>query len=87
MIPIMFCSGIPRRNAIRGERLALDGRHAQQSEFVPNPVRTRAFPSKREVIENLGSLDWEISNADMAETDVIFDRHGAITFTPSWLED
>jgi diketogulonate reductase-like aldo/keto reductase len=30
---------------------------------------------------------WEISNADMAEIDVIFDRHGAITLPPGWLED
>jgi myo-inositol catabolism protein IolS len=124
MIPIMLYSGISRRNAVQGERLALDGRHAQQSELVPNLVRTRVFPRKlaavdelkrlaanygkslpqfvlrrtlnnpvvgtalvgfrtpAEVIENLGSLDWEISNADMAEIDVIFDRQGAITLPP-----
>jgi hypothetical protein len=40
-----------------------------------------------EAIENLDALGWEISNADMAEIDVIFDRHGAITLPPGWLED
>jgi hypothetical protein len=45
------------------------------------------FRANAEVIENLGSLDWEISNADMAEIDVIFDRQGAITLPPGWLED
>ena len=45
------------------------------------------FRANAEVIEKLGSLDWEISNADMAEIDVTFDRHGAITLPPGWLED
>ena len=47
----------------------------------------RHFRANAEVIETLGSLDWEISNADMAKIDVIFDRHGAITLPPGWLED
>jgi hypothetical protein len=45
------------------------------------------FRANAEVIENVCSLDCEISNADMAEIDVIFDRQGAITLPPSWLED
>jgi hypothetical protein len=45
------------------------------------------FQANAEVIENLGALDWEISNADMAEIDVIFDRQGAITLPPGWVED
>jgi aryl-alcohol dehydrogenase-like predicted oxidoreductase len=55
-----------------------------------NPVVGTAlvgFRTPAEVIENLDALGWEISNADMAEIDVIFDRHGAITLPPSWLED
>jgi aryl-alcohol dehydrogenase-like predicted oxidoreductase len=69
----MFCSDIPRRNAIRGEQL------------LNNPVVGTAlvgFRTPAEVIENLDSLDWEISNADMAGIDVIFDRQGATTLPP-----
>ena len=40
-----------------------------------------------EVTENLGALGWEISNADMAETDAILARNGAVTVPPGWLED
>ena len=55
-----------------------------------NPVVGTAlvgFRTPAEAIENLDALGWEISNADMAEIDVIFDRHGAITLPPGWLED
>jgi aryl-alcohol dehydrogenase-like predicted oxidoreductase len=55
-----------------------------------NPVVGTAlvgFRTPAEVIGNLDALVWEVSNADMAEIDVIFDRHGAITLPPSWLED
>jgi aryl-alcohol dehydrogenase-like predicted oxidoreductase len=45
------------------------------------------FRTPAEVIENLDALGREISNADMAEIDAIFDRHGAITLPPGWLED
>jgi aryl-alcohol dehydrogenase-like predicted oxidoreductase len=55
-----------------------------------NPVVGTALVGLRtpaEVIENLEALGWEISDADTAEIDVIFDRHGAITLPPGWLED
>ena len=45
------------------------------------------FRAPAEVAENLGALGWEIGNADMAEIDAIFDRHGAVTVPPGWLED
>ena len=45
------------------------------------------FRAPAEVTENLGALDWEISNADMAEIDTIFARHEAVTTPPGWLED
>jgi aryl-alcohol dehydrogenase-like predicted oxidoreductase len=54
-----------------------------------NPVVGTALVGLRtpaEVIENLEALGWEISDADTAEIDVIFDRHGAITLPPGWLE-
>ena len=55
-----------------------------------NPVIGTAlvgFRRAAEVTENLGALGWEISNADMAETDAILARHGAVTVPPGWLED
>jgi hypothetical protein len=39
------------------------------------------------VRKNAGALGWEINEADMTEIDVIFDRHGAITLPPGWLEN
>jgi aryl-alcohol dehydrogenase-like predicted oxidoreductase len=55
-----------------------------------NPVVGTAlvgFRTPAEVIENLDAVGWETSNADMAEIDVTFERHGAITLPPGWLED
>ena len=57
---------------------------------LSNPVVGTAlvgFRRPAEVTENLGALGWEISDTDTAEIDVIFDRHGAITLPPGWLED
>jgi aryl-alcohol dehydrogenase-like predicted oxidoreductase len=45
------------------------------------------FRAPSEVTENLGALDWEISNADMAEVDTILARQGCVTVPPGWLED
>jgi len=45
------------------------------------------FRANAEVIEKLASLYREISDADMAEIDVIFDRQGAITLPPGRLGD
>jgi aryl-alcohol dehydrogenase-like predicted oxidoreductase len=46
-----------------------------------------SFRTPAKVIENLVALGCEISNADMTETDVIFDRQDAITWSPGWLEN
>jgi len=45
------------------------------------------FREPSEVTENLGALDWAISDADMAEIDAILARHGCVTVPPGWLED
>src|SRR6202035_350215 len=45
------------------------------------------FRRPEEVTENLGALGWEISAADMAAIDTIFERNGATTTPPGWLED
>ena len=57
---------------------------------LSNPVVGTAlvgFRTPAEVTENLSALGWEIGNADMAEIDAIFARHGAVTVPPGWLED
>ena len=57
---------------------------------LSNPVVGTAlvgFREPSEVTENLGSLDWAISDADMAEIDAILARHGCVTVPPGWLED
>ena len=55
-----------------------------------NPVISTAlvgFRRPEEVQENLGALGFDISAADMAAIDAIFERHGATTTPPGWLED
>jgi myo-inositol catabolism protein IolS len=57
---------------------------------LSNPVIGTAlvgFRRPAEVVENLGALGWEISNADLAEVGAIFARHGVVTVPPGWLED
>lgn len=40
----------------------------------------------REVEDNIGALDWSISEADMAEVDTILTRHGVVTSPDYWIE-
>jgi diketogulonate reductase-like aldo/keto reductase len=47
----------------------------------------RTFRAAAGVTENLGALGWAISDADMAEIDAFFARHGAVIVPPGWLED
>ena len=45
------------------------------------------FRRPEEVTENLGAMGWSLSDADMAEIDAIFARHGVVTTPDGWLED
>jgi myo-inositol catabolism protein IolS len=45
------------------------------------------FRRPEEVSENLGALDFTISDADMAAVDSIFTRNDVTTEPPGWLED
>jgi myo-inositol catabolism protein IolS len=45
------------------------------------------FRRPEEVAENLGALDFEITDQDMAAIDAIFARNDVITEPPGWLED
>lgn len=57
---------------------------------LSNPVISTALVgcrNPREVEDNIGALDWAISEADMAEVDAIFARHGAVTSPDYWIEN
>lgn len=43
--------------------------------------------SPQEVEENAGALGWAISDADLAEIDRVFERHGIDTAPATWIED
>jgi myo-inositol catabolism protein IolS len=45
------------------------------------------FRNPNEVTENLGALDFTISQQDMAAVDAIFARNDVVTEPPGWLED
>jgi myo-inositol catabolism protein IolS len=56
---------------------------------LSNPIVSTALVGCRnpkEVDDNVGSLGWSISEADMKEIDAIFARHGTITMPEVWLE-
>ena len=40
-----------------------------------------------EVEDNVGAIGWSISDADLAEIDAIFARHGVDTVPDFWIED
>ena len=40
-----------------------------------------------EVEDNVGAVGWSISDADLAEIDAIFERHGVDTVPDYWIED
>ncbi len=57
---------------------------------LSNPVISTALVgcrNPREVEDNVGALDWAISEADMAEVDAIFARHGVVTSPDYWIEN
>lgn len=57
---------------------------------VSNPAISVALVgcrTPREVEDNVGALGWSISEADMAEIDAIFARHGVATSPSYWIEN
>jgi aryl-alcohol dehydrogenase-like predicted oxidoreductase len=40
-----------------------------------------------EVEDNVGALGWSLSDADLAEIDAIFAKHGVNTTPDYWIED
>ena len=40
-----------------------------------------------EVEDNVGAVGWSISDADLAEIDAIFERHGVDTVPDYWIEE
>ena len=57
---------------------------------IANPVVSTALVGCRtvaEVEDNAGALDWKITEADVAEIDAIFARHGVNPVPERWVED
>jgi aryl-alcohol dehydrogenase-like predicted oxidoreductase len=57
---------------------------------LSNPVISTALVGCRSVAEvedNVGALGWSIAQADLAEIDAIFARHGVATVPDYWIED
>jgi aryl-alcohol dehydrogenase-like predicted oxidoreductase len=57
---------------------------------ISNPVVSTALVGCRtvtEVEDNVGALGWSIADADLAEIDAIFARHGVNTSPDRWVED
>ena len=55
-----------------------------------NPVVSTALVGCRtvaEVEDNVGAVGWTISDADLAEIDAIFARHGVDTTPDYWIEE
>lgn len=55
-----------------------------------NPVVSTSLVGCRNVAEledNVGAVGWSISDADLAEIDAIFERHGVDTVPEFWIED
>ena len=55
-----------------------------------NPVVSTALVGCRtvaEVEDNVGALGWSIADADLAEIDAVFARHGVNTAPDRWVED
>ncbi len=57
---------------------------------ISHPAVSTALVGCRNVAEvedNVGAIGWEISAADLAEIDAIFDRHGVDTTPDFWIEE
>ena len=57
---------------------------------LANPVVSTALVGCRtvaEVEDNVGAIGWTIPDADLAEIDAIFGRHGVVTAPDYWIED
>ncbi len=57
---------------------------------ISNPTINTALVGCRtvaEVEDNVGAIGWTISDADLAEIDAIFERHGVETAPDYWIEE
>jgi aryl-alcohol dehydrogenase-like predicted oxidoreductase len=57
---------------------------------ISNPAVSTALVGCRnigEVEDNVGAVGWSISDADLAEIDGIFGRHGVTTAPDFWIEE
>jgi myo-inositol catabolism protein IolS len=57
---------------------------------ISNPAISTALVGCRtvtEVEDNVGAIGWSIADADLAEIDAVFERHGVNTAPDYWIED
>jgi len=57
---------------------------------ISHPAISTALVGCRNVVEvddNIGAVGWSISDADLAEIDAIFERHGVDTTPDYWIEE
>jgi len=86
---------IPSNVAAAEEIKALAARHGRSLPQVAlrwtsaNPTVSTSLVGCRNVTEvedNVGALGWTIDDADLAEIDAIFARHGVDTYPDYWIE-
>jgi myo-inositol catabolism protein IolS len=86
----------PRNLRVVDELKGLAGRHGRSLPqlalrwTISNPVISTALVGCRtvaEVEDNVGALGWSIAEADLAEIDASFARHGVNPVPDRWVED
>ena len=86
----------PRNLRVVEELKGLAARHGRSLPqlalrwAISNPVVSTALVGCRtvaEVEDNVGALGWSIAEADLAEIDAIFARHGVNPVPDRWVED
>ena len=86
----------PRNLAVVEELKALAARHGRSLPqlalrwAIANPVVSTALVGCRtvaEVEDNAGALDWSLGEADIAEIDATFARHGVNPVPEGWVEE
>lgn len=86
----------PKNIAVVDDLKALAARHGRSLPqlalrwAIANPVVSTALVGCRtvaEVEDNVGALSWTMTEADVAEIDAIFARHGVNPVPDRWVED
>src|SRR5262245_46050564 len=94
--PLFGPENFPRNLRVAADLQALAARHGRSLPqlalrwSISNPVISTALVGCRtvaEVDDNVGALGWSLTEADVAEIDAIFARHGVNPVPERWVED